>query len=262
MRVPFVHSSTKEHRWLATIVLAVLVLFLATNPVRPVLDGVMEFQFTADTFQALYAPFGLCNTQTEVAVSLRLLPLAGDRAFVEGLALAASGQYAAAVGSLELAYGHRPRPTTALMIGNLYHYLGDSTTALHWWQLGKAVDMFLTRAHLCALAGASSEDKAYLEAAAQILPPTYENWRSYKPLRRIAQIRFIQGRYDEAIALYQEIIEHVPPESQNPYRLSLAQTCQQAGDRLCAVEQYRLLLASDPDNKEALEALSALGEMP
>ena len=122
--------------------------------------------------------------------------------------------------------------------------------------------MFLTRAHFCAIAGARSEDKAYLEAAAQILPPTYENWKSYKPLRRLAQIRFIQGRYDEAITLYQEIIEHVRPEWRDSYRLRLAQACQQAGDRLCAVEQYRLVLTSEPNNTEALEALSTLGEEP
>ena len=243
-------------------VLAALALLLAASLTPPSYGSAVEVQFTADTFQVLYAPFGLCEVDSKAPVRLRVPPFVSDGAPVQGIALAATGQYAAAVSSLEAAYDHHPRPTTAVMIGNLYHHLGDSTAALRWWQLGGAVDMFLTRAHFCAIAGATSEDRAYLEAAARILPPTYKNWKSYKPLRRLAQVRFSQGRYDEAIALYQEIIEHVPPESQNPYRLSLAQACQQAGDRLCAVEQYRLLLVSDPDNEEALEALSTLGEEP
>ena len=109
--------------------------------------------------------------------------------------------------------------------------------------------MFLTRAHFCAIAGARSEDRAYLEAAAQILPPTYENWTSYKPLVRMAQIRFSQGRYDEAIALYQEVVEHVRPELRDDYSMLLAQMC-------------RAVLQAAPHNTVARQCLSTLGEAP
>ena len=188
-------------------VLAALALLLAASLTPPSYGSAVEVQFTADTFQVLYAPFGLCEAHAKEPVRLRIPPFVSNGAPVQGIALAAAGQYVAAVSSLEAAYNHHPRPTTALMIGNLYHHLGDSTAALHWWRRGRTADMFLTRAHFCHIADATSEDRAYLEAAARILPPTYENWKSYKPLRRLAQIRFIQGRYDEAIALYQEIIE-------------------------------------------------------
>lgn len=61
------------------------------------------------------------------------------------------------------------------------------------------------------------------------------------------------GRFEEAEALFSELVESGPSRR---VRIGLARTLQWKGEYGAAVEQYRLLLAGDPGDIDALEGLA------
>lgn len=210
--------------------------------------------------------------------------------YASARALAAQGESQQALMLFDQVLQLDPKHLNAYLWGGVTAQgLGDAERARDYYQRGLRV--FPGEQSLLIYMGLSYEQQGKLEEAFTWYQRagTSNSW----PLTKMAQVRFRQQRYEEALAYYlqampldgrayvrlgaaeaalelgrlsqarpllQELVQIEP--NNIAYRLLLASTCGDLGDRDCAIAQYQQVLRLQPEQAEAQEGLEALQGVP
>lgn len=210
---------------------------------------------------------------------------AGALPYAEAILLSNLGQLEEAIFRFNTAIATEPDgPRVYLDAGLVASRLENFSLARSYWEKGLLANPDYEEFYL--FIAQSYRQQGQLDEAFAWYSEAEGQWSA---IREQAEIRFVQGRYEESLALYEEVLairpgaglyaqasqaairaeqyetaqawlrEAIALDSQTiSYRLQLGELCETVLDNPCAIEQYETILLIEPNHNEAQSRLEQL----